>query len=173
MSQSCRRERSLISHEEYEAVQRTHHPAIYEVDDAELREIRKRLRGLHDRERTLGFQTRRAARGKADERGGSFPGTYQRPAERKQVFAAAVKRVNKELSRRSKVDARTTHVEAARKALAMRRAANFVGNPFAGETPDHGMQAIPSRRRPNSFRGQRIGSISQAVKASQARQDNR
>lgn len=36
MSVPCKLERSLLSHEEYETIRLTHHPAIYHVDIAEL-----------------------------------------------------------------------------------------------------------------------------------------
>src|SRR3954447_3909543 len=98
MSLSCKREHGLLSHEEYETIRVTHHPAIYGVGGTELQELRPRLRGMRDRERTLARQKRRELRGKAEARGGSFPGLAERPQRRKQVFAAALKRVNAEIA---------------------------------------------------------------------------
>jgi hypothetical protein len=98
MSLSCRSERSLISHEEYEVVRITHHPAIYEVEADDL--------------------------------------------------------------------------QAARKALALRRTTNF-DRPAAGDTANPGMQALAAAQRRKIVTGKRIGSVSQAVKASQARRDKR
>src|SRR5215469_13522115 len=40
MSVPCKFERSLLSHDEYETIHLTHHPAIYEVEPAELEAIR-------------------------------------------------------------------------------------------------------------------------------------
>ena len=101
MSVPCKFERSLLSHEEYETIRLTHHPAIYDVEAGELEAMRPRLRTMHDKERTLSRQKRREGRGKAEARGASFPGTVEHASQRKQVFAAALKRVNKELSRPS------------------------------------------------------------------------
>jgi hypothetical protein len=112
MSMSCKRERSLLSHEEHETVRVTHHPAIYEHDVEGLQALRVRLRQLRDKERTLARQKQREVRGKAESRGGSFPGIADLPLHRKQVFAAALKRVNKEQGRIHKLKARTAHVEA-------------------------------------------------------------
>jgi hypothetical protein len=53
MSVSCKFERSLLSHEEYETIRLTHHPAIYDVEVDELDAMRLRLRKLRDKERTL------------------------------------------------------------------------------------------------------------------------
>ncbi|WP_407160232.1 hypothetical protein [Bradyrhizobium sp. STM 3557] len=36
MSVPCKFERSLLSHDEYETIRLTHHPAIYEIEVAEL-----------------------------------------------------------------------------------------------------------------------------------------
>ena len=60
--------------------------------------MRVRLRQMRDKERALTRQKQREVRGKAEPRGGSFPDA-QHPLHRKQVFAAALKRVNKELGR--------------------------------------------------------------------------
>jgi hypothetical protein len=62
------------------------------------------------------------------------------------VFAAAVKRVNREIDRMQKLETRTAHMEAARRALAMRRAAQFPPRPPAGDTSSEGMRALPSQR---------------------------
>lgn len=173
MSMSCKRERSLLSHEEHETVRVTHHPAIYEHDVEGLQELRVRLRQLRAKERTLARQKQREVRGKTESRGGSFPGTADLPLRRKQIFAAALKRVNKEWGRIHKLEARTAHVEAARRALALRRAAQFVPYPPAGDTAHQGMHPIPSRRRRMTKSRDKIGSISQRTKVAQAVRDSR
>jgi hypothetical protein len=173
MSVPCKFERSLLSHEEYEAIRLTHHPAIYDVEVAELEAMRPRLRKMRDKERTLGRQKQRETRGKADARGASFPGTAEHASERKQVFAAALKRLNKELTRLRKVSARTANVEAARKALALHRAANFITYPPAGATANEGMVPKASTRRKKIITGAKIGRVSQATKVAQAVRDAR
>jgi|SRR5262249_48896747 hypothetical protein len=174
MSVPCKFERSILSHGEYETIRLTHHPAIYEVEPAELEAIRSRLRKMRDKEQTLSRQKRREARGKKSEgRGASFPGTAERPSQRKQVFAAALKRVNKELERLHNLAARTAHVEAARQALALHRAANFIPYPSAGPTASEGMVPRLSMRRKTITEGAKIGRVSQATKVAQAVRDAR
>jgi hypothetical protein len=173
MSVPCKFERSLLSHDEHETIRLTHHPAIYEIETAELEAMRPRLRKMRDKERTLGRQKRRESRGKAEARGTSFPGTAEHASERKQVFAAALKRVNKELGRLHNLAARTAHVEAARKALALHRAANFTAYPPAGATADEGMVPKASSRRRKIIAGAKIGRVSQATKVAQAIRDAR
>lgn len=172
MSVSCKRERSLLSHEEHETISATHHPAIQEQDAEALQALRERVRQLRDKERTLARQKQREARGKAEARGGSFPGTANLPLYRKQIFAAALKRVNKQWRRVQKRKARSEHVEAAHRALALRRSAPPTPHP-TDDTAHAGMQPIPSRRRRVTLPRDKIGSISQRTKAAQAVRDQR
>jgi hypothetical protein len=173
MSVSCKFERSLLSHEEDETIRATHHPAIYEHDAEGLKTLRVRLRQMRDKERTLTRQKQREVRGKAEPRGGSFPGTAEHPLHRKQVFAAALKRVNKELGRVHKLEARTANSEAAWRALALRRAAQFMPYPPAGDTAGEGMRPLPSQRRRTNVPPGKIGRVSQATKVAQAARDSR
>ena len=172
MSVACKFERSLLSHEEYEVVRVTHHPTIYGLDGTQLRATKLRLRTMRDKERTLARQKRRELRGKSEARGGSFPGTAERPSQRKQVFASALKRVNKEINRLRKLEAHAAHVEAAHRALALRRASKFVHHPAAGDTAHEGMRPLPGMRR-TKVHPAKVGSISQATKDAQARRDSR
>jgi len=173
MSVPCKFERSLLSHEEYETIRLTHHPAIYDVEVAELEALRSRLRKMRDKERTHGRQKRREQRGKAEARGASFPGTAEHASHRKQVFAAALKRVNKEHRRLHNLAARTAHVEAARKALALHRAADFMTYPPAGVTANEGMMPKVSLRRRKIITGAKIGRVSQSTRVAQAVRDAR
>ncbi|MBR0824513.1 hypothetical protein JQ596_03110 [Bradyrhizobium manausense] len=173
MSIPSKFERSLLSHDEYETISLTHHPAIYDVEPTKLADMQSRLRKMRDKEQTLGRQKRRETRGKREARGASFPGTAERPSQRKQVFAAALKRVNRELRRLHNLETRTAHVDAARKALALRRAANFIPYPSAGSAGNEGMVPRPSMRRRKIVTGARIGRVSQATKVAQARSDTR
>jgi hypothetical protein len=173
MSIPCKRERSLVSHEEYDLILNSHHPEIYDLDLSALRALQSRLRQLRDKERSLKRERQREQRGKAEPRGGSFSGTVEQSLMRKQVFANALKRVNKEIYRIRSAEARDANVDAAKRALALRRAAKFATYPPAGHTANLGMHYRPSRRRMTKMSRKRIGSISQATKANQAKRDSR
>jgi hypothetical protein len=173
MSVPCKSERSRLSHDEFELVRVTHHPAIYELSPDELHALKSRLREQRSKAQVLARQKQRELRGKAEPRGKSFPGTADQPLQRKQVFAAALKRLNKELVRLHKLEARTVHVEAARAALAQHRAAKFVHHPPAGPTSHDGMRPRIRVRRRNRVPGRKVGSISQATKVAQAIRDAR
>ncbi len=173
MSVPSKFERSLLSHEENEAVRVTHHPAIYELEEEALRALQLRLRDMRAKERTQARQKRREVRGKADSRGGSFPGTAEQPLQRKQIFAAALKRVNTEISRLRSLVARAAFTESARRALAMRRASEGMPRPDGGQTAHAGMQPKPSQRRRTKINPAKVGSISQATKNRQAARDSK
>jgi hypothetical protein len=80
-------------------------------------------------------------------------------------------RLNKELGRLHNLAARTAHVEAARKALALHRASNFMDYPSAGATANKGMMPKASTRRRKIIAGAKIGRVSQATKVAQAVRD--
>lgn len=173
MSIPCKFERSLLSYEEYETVRASHHPVIYDLAPDELHALRVRLRALRDKERTLARHKRREVRGKAEPRGGGFPGTAEHPTLRKRVFAGAVKRVNREFSRIRRLEARAALAEAAQRALALRRAGQVVHHPEGGDTMHEGMRSVPSRRRNVKLPRSKVGSVSQQTKTAQAVRDSR
>ena len=177
MSIASKAELSVLSHEEQEMVRVTHHPAIYQLDGEALKSLRRRLREQRGKMRTFVRQKRREARGKAEARGASFPGDAEQPRRRKQVFAAALKRLAKELGRLRALEARTEHVEAARQALALARTEKFAhypaAGPAAGDTPQTGPSLRRTVRRSRHVPGSTIGSIVKANKVAQARRDGR
>jgi hypothetical protein len=173
MSTPCKFERSILSYDEHQIILRSHHPEIYDAGLDDLKALRQRLRDMRNKERTLARENRRALRGKGAPRGGRFPSTAEHPLQRKQVFAAALKRVSKEIGRMQKLEARTAHIEAARRALAMRRAASFPPRPPSGDAAGEGMRPSPSTRRRTRVPPARIGRVAQATKNAQAARDAR
>jgi hypothetical protein len=171
MSISSRSELALLTHDEGALVKSTHHPAILDLSAEDLRAHRPRLRQLHEKERTLAFQKRREVRGKAEPRGGSFPGTADRPFSRKQVFAGALQRVNKELGRIDRLAARAATAAGAHRALALRKAGEAASHPAPGRSARPGMKSKPSGRRATKVNPGKVGSVSQATKNKQAKRD--
>lgn len=166
-------ERSVLSNEQLDLVDKTHHPAIYDVGAKELRTLQKQIRTEKGKVRTLVRQRQREARGKAEPRGNTFPGNTEQPLKRKQALSGALKRVNREIERMRILEARTSHVDAARRALALHRSAKFEAAPASDPRPGKGMQPLPSSRRRRIVPGSQIGSVSQATKVAQAIRDNR
>ncbi len=173
MSHSRATERSILTSEQLDLVDKTHHPAIYDVEAKELHALRKQIRNEKGKVRTLVRQREREIRGKSEPRGNAFPGNTEQPLKRKQALSAALKRVNRELVRQQALEARSANVDAARRALAAKRNANFVSPVPQDRTSGKGMQPVPSSRRRRIIPGSQIGSVSQQTKNAQARKDNR
>lgn len=170
---SAKTERALLNSDEIAVLRSTHHPEIYDLSRKELTELQTRLRDMRDKARTLTRQKQRETRGKSEPRGKSFPGSIEQPQRRKQLFAAALKRVKKELSRLSKLEAKTEHVEAAHKALAQRRASNFKPAIPASRTSGTGMPSQESVRRRRVLPRGKVGSVLKQNKVAQAARDAR
>jgi len=163
---------AVLTRDEVELVAQTHFPAIFDVDDKSLAELRKRVRDAGSKERTLSQQMTRAIRGKADQRGSSFPGNVEKPRRRKQVFAAASKRLNKEAARRVAMERREALKASARAALTLKRGGARSRKP-SDQTAATGASIVENRKRRWTINRSRIGSISAATKRAQARRDSR
>lgn len=173
MALSFKAEAGLLREDELELVRSSHHPFVHELDQAQLQDARSRLRDWRDKERTLAHHKRREARGKGEARGSSFPGSADHPKRRKQVFSAALKRVNGELERLSVAEARAAHAGAAHRALSLRRAAEVTHRTEENRTASKGTASLPSRRNRAVLPPSKIGSVSQQGKKAQAKRDAR
>jgi hypothetical protein len=165
-------ERRLLSHDEFEVVRATHYPFISRLSAQELRSAGRDLRQHRDKAQTIARQRRREMRGKAAPRGASPATDDAHAMKRKQVFAHAVKRLNRELSRLETAERqRPSLVETSRRALELLRANRTVHHPSAGRTAGRGMAPNASDRNPVEVDPREIGRVSQAVKAAQAKRD--
>lgn len=171
MAINNRRELSLLSHEEAELIGGSHHPALGKLDRKALQEAGKRLRELRSKERGFARQKTRESKGKAEPRGGSFPGTADRPQERKQIFSAALKRVNRQQTRLNVEEAKAAHIESARRALKLRQANPPPARPKSGKTADKGLNPVENTKTQSKVPPAKVGSVSQATKNAQAKRD--
>lgn len=173
MAQSIKHERSVMTHEEFEILSRSHQPALREVDDEALVEARRAITDLRSKERTFVRRLRRTAKGRAEPRGSSHPGEVERPSQRKQFFSAALKRLNAELTRRRKIDARETLKASAQKALELKSDARRTARPAPTRSSSRGMRPIESGKTDDPLFRATVGRVSQRTKNAQAAKDNR
>lgn len=172
MSESRKSEQRFLSTEELGFVSQSHHPALRDVSDDDLRSLIKLLRERRDRAGDIARRQRRELRGKAQPAGARAATDDSGTRMKRQILAAALKRANKERHRRQVQAARNEHVASARRALAMRRTnASKSHRPSPGSTPGQGMRAVPSGRAPDLVRPMEVGRVSQFVKNAQARRD--
>jgi len=173
MVMSVKAERSYVSHEEFDFLSQTHYPPLADLKDEEISSALKRVRDLREKERSLTQTMRRSIRGKGEPRGSSFPGNVEKPSRRKQVFAGALKRLNREMTRRRVLAAKEELVVASRRALELKSAAGVLHHPAPGQSGREGMMPIENQRRLTKVNRARIGQVSKATKTAQAARDAR
>jgi hypothetical protein len=166
-------ERGLLAEDEFAMVEQSHYPALAALDGEALRDLAKWLRARRARARDILRDRTRARRGKGEPRGAiSDPGTAHNLADKKQIFARALKRVNARIEADRAAEKRAASVARLQAALARKQAAR-AAHPHAGATPADAPAMAAARRRPGIIQGGRVGSVSQANKRRQAKRDAR
>jgi hypothetical protein len=168
MAITRREEQRLLSHEELESVAPTHHPELGSLPPDALRALAFRLRAHHKRARDLIREAARARRGKGEARAAT--GAAEKLSQKKQAFAAGLRRVNAQFARLEAEQRRARNTEALREALARRRAAR-PHHPRPGRHAGGGMRDTSQDRAHPGPDPRAIGSISQATRVNQARRD--
>jgi hypothetical protein len=169
MATSQREERELLGHDAFALIAPTHQPAIATLPPEELRALATRLRAEHAKLRDLIREGHRAKRGKGDARAAANA-EAGKATRRKQVYAAALKRVNNRFDELTHESRRAEHRAALKEALA-RRQAQRAQHPTAGFGSSNGMQSKANAKGAKKVHGARIGSISAQNKRAQARRD--
>jgi len=169
MATTQREERTLLGHDGFALVAPSHHPALSTLPAEELRALAGRLRAEHGRIRDLLREGRRAKRGKAEARPAAST-EAGKATRRKQVYAAALKRVNKRFDELTHERRRAEHRAALKAALA-RRQAQRAQHPASGVRASGGMTSKPGRKGARGVNPGRIGSVSAQNRRAQARRD--
>ncbi len=167
MATSIAAERRLLG-DDFAIVAPSHYPALADLPAEEVLALARTLREQRDRLRGMVHANRRARRGKGEARADA--GSDAALSRRKQVFAAALKRVNHRLDVLHGQARRAWHAAALREVLERKRAST-APHPGAGETPGMGMHAKPSRKRIVRTDPREIGRVSQFVRNAQAKRD--
>jgi hypothetical protein len=164
-------EKRLLTADEFETVARSHHPAVEALEKPELIALIRRLREFRDRSTDIARQQRREMRGKADPRGARPAADNTGTTRKKQVFAQALKRANRELARREDAEKRPTMGEIGRRALALKRANARAPHHPGGRSAGQGMRATPSRRRTVTMDPREVGRVTAQTARHQAKRD--
>jgi hypothetical protein len=154
----------MLTEAEFEAVLRTHYSEICGRRRAALPRVPRQGARHHTlpaaRAAAQGGAARRQPR--ASEAGTSM---------KKQIFASALKRVNREIGRLEEAECRPTLAESARRVLELKRDNRVRHHPSAGRAASHGMRPLPNERDTARVDPREIGRVSQAVNAAQAHRD--
>lgn len=146
MAQTRRDEERLLTSDEHGIVAHTHHPALGTISDADLSDLVKRLRDRRDRAQDIARQQRREMRGKAAPAGARAATDNSGTKEKGALLSAALKRANKEGTRRRRRTPKPNSLGNAERALKMAQA--------CGENENRPERQVPSlfKSKPPSLR---------------------
>lgn len=173
MSLSRKEEIRALDTDERELVDRTRHPAIQDVSDADLADLIKLVRERRDRAQSLASRRRREMRGKSEARGARASAADEGSHLKTEVLAMAMRRLNAERQRRERAAARSDLVSSAQNALALKRSAGGNASGKPSRSSRKGMAANESDRSRETIAPKRVGSVSKQNKVAQARRDAR
>lgn len=173
MSHPRKDEARALDAGELALVEKTHHPAVQDLSDAELSDLLGLVRERRDRAQATANRQRREMRGKSDARGARNSADDTGTRIKAAVLATAVRRLNSERDRRGRIAAKADLVENARNALALRRAGNDGAAAPATSNAGEGMRANENSRARRTLPPAKVGSVSQQNKRAQARRDTR
>ena len=98
MARSLKQERRLLGADELTLVEKPHHPALGLLPDQDLAELRKLVRERRDRAQNIASRQRRELRGKTAPKGARAATDDSGTREKRDVLAAAMQRLNKEVT---------------------------------------------------------------------------
>lgn len=173
MAVSRKQEERALSADEWKLVQNSHHPAVQQLSDAELRDLLKTVRERRDRAQSEAHRKRREMRGKAAPKG-TQPATKDDGTRAKLgVLAMSMRRLNGEHERRQ-LAARIDLVESARLALALKQGKKTERPAdFNARHAHSGMRAVESTKSKSLIRPMERGRQRKAAAAAQAKRDAR
>lgn len=172
MAISQKEEARALSADERELVEKSHHPAIQELSDAELADLVKLMRDRRAKAKTQADQRRREMRGKSAPRGAAPSRSDEGSQLKVAVLAMAMRRLNSEAERRRRMAARVSLVESAKEALALKQLSE-TDAPFNSRQAHQGMRNAGSQRARNLVRPMELGRQRKAASVAQARRDGR
>lgn len=170
MSLSRREEERALSKDEHELVDKTHHPALQELEDKELSSLIRLLRDRRDKARSVVQRRKREMRGKAAPRGVEPATSATGNKIKLEVLSTAMRRLNSERTRRERMN---SQVELSRRALELKTSSDAESAPQNTRHAHRGMRKAASDRRGNLIRPMEAGRQRKAGAVAQAKRDSR
>ncbi len=172
MARSIKQERRFLGADELALVEKTHHPALGLLPDQDLAELRKLVGERRDRAQDIAARQRRELRGKAAPKGTRAATDDSGTPEKRGLLAAAMQRLNKEVTRRREKAARQALINEAKRALELRPASEAKSPRPSERTANEGM--TPKASQAYSLRNPaKLGVISRHSKNTQAKRDSK
>jgi hypothetical protein len=145
MSLSKSAEKRMLTADEFETVSRTHYPEIRELTAKQLSDLVKRLRDHRDKARDTARQQRREMRGKSEPRGATPAADNTGTARKSEIFAGAVKRLNREIARHDQAERRSAQGAKSRNQPAAGRTARTTRSKPSKEPAEQTAKKSPAR----------------------------
>jgi hypothetical protein len=170
-----KQEARALSADERELVEKSHHPVLQDLSDADLSDLVKLMRERRNKATTQANQRRREMRGKGAPKGASPSKADEGSQAKVSVLATAMRRLNSEVERRRRMAASVSLIESARRALAMKQAAEDRSGsaPFNSRHAHQGMRNLANQRRDSLIRPMERGRLRKAASVAQAKRDAR
>lgn len=173
MAISRKEEARALSAEEQSLVGKSHHPDLQDLNDAELANLVKLLRGQRDKAQTQANRRRREMRGKAAPKGITASTKDDGSQLKVAVLAMAMRRLNNEMERRRRLTASIELIENARKALNMKQSARKDAPELNTRHAHQGLRVIENSKVTSLIRPMERGRQQAAAKVAQAKRDAR
>ena len=174
MSISRKQAERLLTADEWQLVQKAHHPAIQELPDADLSDLAKKIRERRDRAQSEAHRQRREIRGKAAPKGARPARKDTGTRAKLEVLAMSMRSVNGEQARRRRLLDKIRMVESMQAALERKKKANTEKDQsFNARQAQAGMNSIESSKRKSLVRPMERGRLRKAGAVSQAKRDAR
>ncbi len=173
MAMTRREEARALDKDERELVEKSHHPEVQDLSDADLAHLVKLVRTRRDKAQTEANRRRREIRGKAGAKGAEPSKADSGSRLKLEALAMAMRRLNAEATRRERMAARVSQAEIARRALSMKQQTEDAGPAFSSRTAHAGMREVASKSQQKLVRPMELGRQRQAAKVAQARRDAR
>lgn len=173
MAISRKHEARALSSDERELVDKSHHPEVQELSDAELHQLVKTVRDRRDKAQTEAHRRRREMRGKAAPKGAKPSKMDAGSRAKLEVLAMSMRRLNGEVERRRQLAASQELIDNARHALALKQGKAKKGADFNSRHARSGMRSIESAKQKSLVRPMERGRVRKAAAVSQAKRDAR
>jgi hypothetical protein len=177
MAMTRKQEERALDQDERDLVAQSHHPRLQELDDGALTDLVKRMRERRDRAQTEASRRRREMRGKGEAKGARASTANHGSKDKLEVLATAMRRLNAEHERRRKMKSRLDLAQSARRALALKTAADeketAPAEAFNTRTARKGMRRNERSRREDLIRPMELGRQRKAGAVAQAKRDAR
>lgn len=162
-----------LNKDEIELVEKSRHPELQDLSDADLKSLIKLMRERREKAKTAAHQRRREMKGRSTPRGSTPSRNDDGSRLKVQILALAMSRLNAENQRRKQMAAHLKLITNAEHALELKKAATGNKLPFNTRHAHKGAKNTASIQAKNLINPMERGRQKKAASIAQAKIDNR